>query len=155
MLALHEVKVVRVSTAGFLDSPEPLFPVPRVIRLGASDPEAPEQVVVLNCPVEGTADLGLLDLAERKVRSLRAEAPPAEYQDVPSGTRALGLDPADRRVVWGREPPSPPVSGASTSASRVAARVNISHCTEYCCSQLALSPGGRWVVFVRTPAPKP
>ncbi|HSS51994.1 MAG TPA: hypothetical protein VLX28_23885 [Thermoanaerobaculia bacterium] len=156
VLALREGKVVRVSTAGFLDTPEPLFPVPGIVRLVGSDPEAPGQVVVLTRPAEGTADLGILDLGDRKVRSLSAEAPAAGYQNAlaelgrwdrtwqigePAGTVRLEVRPVDR--------------GFDVFYLNGASPIDVSHCGGDRCGQLAVSPDGRWVVFVRTPAPKP
>jgi hypothetical protein len=148
--------VVRVSTAGFLDTPEPLFPVPGIVRLLGSDPEAPEQVVVLTRPPEGAAGLGMLDLADGKVRSLRTEAPAAGYQNA-----LTELGRWDRTWQTG-EPPGaarlevrPAGQGFDVFYLNDASPVDVSHCNGDRCGQLALSPDGRWVVFVRTPAPKP
>jgi hypothetical protein len=156
VLALHAGIVVRVSTAGFLDTPEPLFQVPGVVRLVGSDPEAPEQVVVLSRPAAGTTDLGILDLADRKIRSLRTEAPAAEYQNA-----LAELGRWDRTWQTGESPGAArlevrPVNGGfDVFYLNETSPVNVSHCNGDRCGQLALSPDGRWVVYVRTPAPKP
>jgi hypothetical protein len=155
VLALHAGIVVRVSTAGFLDMSEPLFQVPGVVRLVGSDPESPEQVVVLSRPPEGTADLGILNLTDRKVRSLRTEAPAAEYQNA-----LAELGRWDRTWQIGESPGAAslevrPVNGGfDVFYLNEASPVNVSHCNRDRCGQLALSPDGRWVVYVRTPAPK-
>jgi hypothetical protein len=154
VLALREGKVVRVSTAGFLATPEPLFQVPGIVRLVGSDPEAPEQVVVLTRPPEGATDLGILDLAAGKVRSLRTEAPAAAYENA-----LAELGRWDR--TWQTGEPAgilevrPVGGGFDIFRLQGASPVDVSHCNGDRCGQLALSPDGRWVVFVRTPAPKP
>jgi hypothetical protein len=151
VLALREGKLARVSTAGFLD-PEPLFPVPGVVRLLGADRETPGQVAVLVRSAEGTLDFGLLDLKDGKVRSLRSEAPAGEYQD------ALGkLARWDRTWQVG-EPPRAvsltvrPSSGQGSDVYGLregGEAVDVSRCDGERCGQPALSADGRKVVFVR------
>jgi hypothetical protein len=153
VLALHEGKLVRVSTAGFLD-PEPLFAVPEVVRLIGVDREAPGQVVVLTRTAEGATGLGLLDLKDprdRQVHSLGTGATAAEVKDA-----VAKLARWDRTWQVG-EPPrgvSLTVRAAGRGSdvlcqSDGAAAVDVSRCAGDRCGQPALSADGRKVVFVR------
>lgn len=150
VLALREGKLVRVSTAGFLD-PEPLFGVPGVFRLIGSDRETPGQVAVLVRSAEGSLDLGLLDVKDGQVHSLRSEAPAGEYRDV------LGkLAHWDRTWQVGEPPRAvsltvrPSGQGSDVYGLREGGEaVDVSHCEGERCGQPALSADGRKVIFVR------
>ena len=156
VLALREGKLVRVSTAGFLD-PEPLFAVPGVVRLVGVDREAPGQVVVLTRTAEGATDVGLLDLADRQVHSLGTGAKPAEVDEFDEVKDAVAkLAHWDRTWQVG-EPPrgvSLTVRAAGRGSDVLcqeggAAAVDVSRCAGDRCGQPALSADGRKVVFVR------
>jgi hypothetical protein len=149
VLALREGKLVRVSTSGLRD-PEPLFEAPGVIRLVGSDREEPERIFVLTRTAEGL-DLGLLDLAHGKVRSLRPEAPTAEYRDTVARL-------ARREQTWqiGSRMVSLEVRPADLGSDVFyldGAAVDVSRCNGDLCGQPALSADGRKVIFVRVPTP--
>jgi hypothetical protein len=153
VLALREGKLVRVSTAGFLD-PEPLFAIPEVIRLVGFDRESPGKAVVLTRGANGTLDLGLLDLADREVRSMRPETPDAEYRDVLARLARwdLAWQLSEPRKIIGLAV-RPAARGSDVFCLREGgAPVEVSHCGGDRCDQPSLSADGRWVVFVRAAA---
>jgi hypothetical protein len=153
VLALREGNLVRVSTAGFLD-PEPLFAIAGVIRLVGFDRESPGKVVALTRGANGILDLGILDLADREVRSMRPESPDAEYRDVLA--RLAHWDLAwqlseQQRIV--RLEVRPAARGSDVFLLREdVAPVEVSHCGGDRCDQPSLSTDGRTVVFVRAVA---